>query len=65
MMLDLADKKSNETTPDELDILKGVERILKLEPKDRTTRNISLLHRYFQNNFYFRRQAELYEDKTI
>ena len=47
MMLDLADKKSNETTPDELDILKGVERILKLEPKDRTTRNISLLHRYF------------------
>ena len=42
-----------------------VERILKLEPKDRSTQNINSLKYYFADNQYFREQAEMYEDKTM
>lgn len=44
---------------------KEVERILRLEPEDRSTRDINFLFRFFESNLYFRKQAEMYEEKTI
>ena len=42
-----------------------VARILKLDPKDRSTQNINTLKSYFADNQYLRKQAQLYEDKTM
>lgn len=42
-----------------------VEKILQLEPKDRTKRNIDLLKDFFKTNRFFKQQAEHYDDKTI
>ena len=42
-----------------------VEKILQMEPKDRTKRNIDLLRVYFKQNRFFRQQAEIYDEKTI
>ena len=45
--------------------IKEVERILHLDPKDRTTRNITVLSRFFENNRFFKQQSELFEERTI
>ena len=44
---------------------KEIERILKLDPKDRTCNNIKRLNRSFESNRFFKQQAELFEQKTI
>lgn len=41
-----------------------VERILKLEPKDRTTANIKFLSGYFEENRFFKQQALVNDSKT-
>ena len=48
-----------------VDEKKEIERILKLDPKDRTNNNIKRLNRSFDSNRFFKQQAELFESKTI
>ena len=63
------EKIGSQTIPDEeeeeKDQRQEVERILQLEPKDRTSRNIMTLGRFFESNRFFRQQSELFEEKTI
>lgn len=54
-----------QTEEEEEDEREEVERILQLEPKDRTSRNITTLTRFFEGNRFFRQQSEMFEEKTI
>ena len=38
---------------------------MKIEPDDRSSREINLLERFFKANLYFRKLSDLYEEKTI
>ena len=42
-----------------------VERILQMEPKERTSKNLAVMERFFRNNRYMKEQAKRYESKTI
>lgn len=42
-----------------------MESILKQEPSERFSNELSQLNRYFKNNLFFRQQANLFEEKTI
>ena len=42
-----------------------VESILKLEPAERTSRNITTILRFFKNNAYFEKQKEIHGEKII
>ena len=42
-----------------------VDRILRLDPKDRTMRNIKTLGHFFEGNRFFKQQKQLFEEKTI
>ena len=61
-------KEEFEGEPDQRE---EVERILKLEPKDRSTNNIDCLKKFFSGGAqngkfsFFQEQAKLYEEKTM
>ena len=42
-----------------------VENILKLDPQERTSRNITTIQRFFENNAYFKKQKEIHGEKII
>ena len=44
---------------------KEVERILKLDPKERTPRNIKILKHFFLNCKYVMEQCKIFEEKTV